>query len=119
MRPVSEPLPPSTATMPSIRLQIRRSCTQSAQSNKPTGVGAQASSAAPMPANNTLSIEIWFGVIDVFDNAEARRCAQALPRVAIGRRFKSGSAMFFPIQVDNAVVHFIRTCEASTVVAEI
>src|SRR5689334_6225000 len=84
--------------MPSTRLQIRRSWMQTAHSSKPAGVGAQASKAAPLPANSTLSIEIWFGVIEDFANDDARRCAQALLRVAIGRRLSSVSTMCSPLR---------------------
>jgi hypothetical protein len=82
--------------MPSSRLQINRSCTQSAHSSKPGIVGHQTSKAAPKPANNTLATEIWFGVADERASAAATRCAQALPRAAIGRRFESSSDTALP-----------------------
>src|SRR5262249_56712677 len=84
--PPADPLPPSTATIPSSRLHRSRSWMQSAQASSVHGAPETLRAAAPSAANTTLASEIGLGVIEVRARAAARDRAQPLERLLSGRR---------------------------------
>ena len=116
MPPTGDFMPPSTASIPSNRLQSRRNgiiaaAISSSTIRGPSPTRAEATKqTAAIAAKTMLAMEIWFGVSPSRCNFGAARCAHPVSRAGTGRRaICSASSTACPARVP-ARRPFYRHC---------